>query len=62
MYAEAAFSNYDEFLGELAECDLNEWETDFVDSLIDNYDQYNDATQISDKQYEILLKMKDKYL
>lgn len=49
-------------LRDLQSEDLTEWEQGFVDDMTERYEKYGAKTFISEKQEEVLNKMREKYL
>ncbi len=56
------FSRLESDLAALDDCELNEWDRDFVDGLAKRVMRWKRRTQISSKQWEHLGRMKGQYL
>lgn len=56
------YAALDKTLSRLVDCDLNEWDRDFVDSMIKRVGRYGRETSVSPRQWEQLDRMERQYL
>jgi len=59
---EAEWEALDETLAKLADCDLGEWDQDFVDDMTKRVAKYGTSVTVSGKQWAQLERMKEQYL
>jgi len=52
----------DRLLAELSDCDLSEWDADFVHDMIKRLAKHGNNVNVTGKQQEQLNRMKDRYL
>ena len=52
----------DRTLARLGDCDLSQWDRDFVDDMVKRLGRYRANTHVSGKQWEQLERMKEQYL
>lgn len=56
-----SYVEVDRLVAKLQDCDLSEWDQDFVENLAERLGRYGSRTHISDLQYEQLERMRGDY-
>ncbi len=57
-----AYSRLTTLLVDLDECDLGDWDRNFIDDMKDRVEKYGRDTMISARQQEQLTRMEEKHL
>ena len=58
----ADFESLDRLLSKLDDCDLGQWDRDFVDDMVKRVGKYGVDTIVTAKQWEQLQRMQDQHL
>lgn len=54
-------ADLDKLLSALQDCDLSEWDTDFVNDMTDKLEKFGDSIHVTGKQWEQLERMRSQY-
>lgn len=55
------YAELDKLLAKLQDCDLSQWDQDFVDDMVKRLTKFKERTTVTAKQWEQLERMKSQY-